>query len=85
MPYFMIVLISYINLLNLSWVKKCLFLRNMEPLTFTTDKENLDFTPGWNSYPTQVRIKVENSRSASLLMSDIKIFMSNPHIHLRFL
>ena len=35
-PYFMIVLIPYINLLNLlniSWIIKCLFLRNMEPLT----------------------------------------------------
>ena len=28
----MIVLIPYINLLNLSWIIKCLFLRNMEPL-----------------------------------------------------
>ena len=28
----MIVLITYINLLNLSWIK-CLFLRNMKPLT----------------------------------------------------
>ena len=27
----MIVLIPYINLLNLSWLTKCLFLRNMEP------------------------------------------------------
>ena len=29
----MIVLIPYINLLNLSWMVKCLFLRNMEPLS----------------------------------------------------
>ena len=28
----MIVLIPYINLLHLSWIRKCLFLRNMEPL-----------------------------------------------------
>ena len=28
----MIVLILYINLLNLSWMIKCLFLMNMEPL-----------------------------------------------------
>ena len=28
----MIVLIPYINLLNLSWFIKCLILRNMEPL-----------------------------------------------------
>ena len=28
----MIVLIPYINFLNLSWIIKCLFLRNMEPL-----------------------------------------------------
>ena len=34
MPHFMIVLIPYINLLNLSWIVKCLFLRNMEPLSF---------------------------------------------------
>ena len=26
-PHFMIVLISYINLLNLSWIIKCLFLK----------------------------------------------------------
>ena len=33
MPQFMIVLISYISLLNLFWITKCLFLRNMEPLS----------------------------------------------------
>ena len=27
----MIVLISYINLSNLSWIIKCIFLRNLEP------------------------------------------------------
>ena len=32
MPHLMIVLIPYINLLNLSWIIKCLFLRNMKPL-----------------------------------------------------
>ena len=32
MPYFMIVFIPYINLLNLYLIVKCLFLRNMEPL-----------------------------------------------------
>ena len=31
MSHFMIVLIPYINLLNLSWIKKCIFLRNMMP------------------------------------------------------
>ena len=31
----MIELIPYINLLNLSWITKCLFLRNMEPLKQT--------------------------------------------------
>ena len=30
MPHFMIVLIPYTNSLNLSWIKKCLCLRNME-------------------------------------------------------
>ena len=30
----MIISIQYINSLNLSWIKKCLFLRNMEPLRF---------------------------------------------------
>ena len=34
MPHFMIVLIPYINLLNLFLRIKCLFLRNMEPLIF---------------------------------------------------
>ena len=33
MPHFMIVLILYINLLNISWIRKYLFLRNMEPLS----------------------------------------------------
>ena len=32
MPHFTIVLISYINLLNISWKIKYLFLRTMEPL-----------------------------------------------------
>ena len=32
MPHFMIVLIPYVNLLTLSWIKKCPFLMNMEPL-----------------------------------------------------
>ena len=32
MPHFMIVLILYVNLLNLSWIKECLCLRNMEHL-----------------------------------------------------
>ena len=32
MPHFMIVVIPYINLLNLSWIIKSLFLRNMKPL-----------------------------------------------------
>ena len=32
MPHFMIVLIPYINLLNLFWIIKCIFSRNMEPL-----------------------------------------------------
>ena len=30
-------LIPYINLLNLSWIIKCLFLRNMEPLKNRTN------------------------------------------------
>ena len=34
MPHFMIVLILYINLLNLSWIKTSLFLRNMEPFKY---------------------------------------------------
>ena len=36
MPHFMIVLIPYINLLNLSWIIKCLFLRDIEPLNFSS-------------------------------------------------
>ena len=35
MPHFMIILIPYIILLNLSWIIKCLFLRNREPLNCT--------------------------------------------------
>ena len=33
MPHFMIVLITYINLFNLSWMIKYQFLRNMEILS----------------------------------------------------
>ena len=33
MPHFMIVLIPYINLLNLSWITNVYVLRNMEPLS----------------------------------------------------
>ena len=33
-PHFMIVLIPYIYLLNLSWIIKCLFFRNMESLIY---------------------------------------------------
>ena len=33
MPYFMMVLILYINLFKLSWLVWCLFLKNMEPVT----------------------------------------------------
>ena len=32
MPHFMLVLMLYINLFNLFWIKKCLNLRNMEPI-----------------------------------------------------
>ena len=32
MPFFMIVLILYVNLLKLSLIKRFLFLKNMEPL-----------------------------------------------------
>ena len=32
MPHFMVVLISYVNLLNLSWIIKMSILRSMEPL-----------------------------------------------------
>ena len=43
MPHFMIVLIPFINFLNLSWIKKCLFLRNIVPLskTFTVTVQYL--------------------------------------------
>ena len=34
MSHFMLVLIPCINLLNLSWTIKCLFLRDMEPLRY---------------------------------------------------
>ena len=32
--HFMIVLVPYINSLNVSWIIKCQFLRNMAPLTY---------------------------------------------------
>ena len=34
MSYFMIILILYISLLNLSWIKNVYVLRNVEPLRF---------------------------------------------------
>ena len=38
MPHFIILLILYINLLNLSWVIKYLFLRNMESVAQNISK-----------------------------------------------
>ena len=32
MPQFLILLKPYINVLSFSWIKKCIFFRNMEPL-----------------------------------------------------
>ena len=40
MPHFMIILILYINLLNLFSIKKCLFLTIMEPLTRAIFEDN---------------------------------------------
>ena len=42
-PHYRIALIPHINLLNLSWIIKCLFMRNMEPLMKRTTK-----TQKWN-------------------------------------
>ena len=54
MPHFMIVLILYINLLNLSWIKKkCLFLRNME-----ASNKNLKGCP--SETETHKRMKIED-------------------------
>ena len=47
MPHFMIVLIPYINISNLSWRIKCLFLRNMEPLN---DPWTAVFVVGMNMF-----------------------------------
>ena len=44
MPHFMIVVIPDINLLNLSWIKNCLFFRNMEPLIRVYSKRK-EFAP----------------------------------------
>ena len=54
MPPFMLVLIPYINLLKLSWIIKCLFLRNMEPLN--------------QCHYTVNTVKVMLSRSVNLLI-----------------
>ena len=53
MPHFMIILIPYINLLNLSWIMKCLFWSDMEPLRFcltTGCKKSESFTAMENEY-----------------------------------
>ena len=47
MPHFMIVLILYLHFLNLSWMIKCLFLRNMEPLT-TIRENRYTFSGGYS-------------------------------------
>ena len=39
MPHFMIVIIPYINLSNISWIVKCLFLINMESLTLSVPRQ----------------------------------------------
>ena len=50
MPHFMTVLILYINLLNLSWIIKCLFLKNMEPLKQTKKKNSLCHKLGQSAF-----------------------------------
>ena len=57
-PPFMIVWIPYINLLNLSWIIKCLFLRNMEPLIIRP------YRPGSINTNNRACIYIENSDQA---------------------
>ena len=42
MPHFILVLIPYINLLNLSWIIKCLYLWDTEPLKYQDKIKNLE-------------------------------------------
>ena len=63
----MILFIPYINILNLSWIIKCLFLRNMEP-----------FTPYLMSptYPLkfeQVHLTIINTEKISVLLGWEKV------------
>ena len=53
MSHFMIVSILIISLLNLSWIIKCVFLRNMEPLNCCDETKirTLVIESTWNDIP----------------------------------
>ena len=55
MPHFMIVLILHINSLNLSLIKKCLFLRNMEPLNKVGVRTTM---VSWSNRDTEICNKI---------------------------
>ena len=74
MPHFIIVLIlyMYINSLNLSWIKKCLFLRNMEPL------KALSSVFQSNRAISQIEIETKNEArllSVNLALAEIFIIL----------
>ena len=74
MPHFMIVLIPYINLLNLSWIIKCLFFRNVEPLIwliFLLKKMNFGFL-----YILMFLLSPEDVESALIRMT--KLVLTGP-------
>ena len=58
MSHFMIVLIPYINLLNLSWIIKCLFLRNMKPLNVSVKHNMYPLITHYENAPIQNILKI---------------------------
>ena len=57
MPHFMTVLIPYINLLNFSWIIKCLPLRDMEPLQYLVE---------WQIVQTLIRLLLQEQSDQGL-------------------
>ena len=67
--FFLIVFIPYINLLNLSWMIKCLFLGNMEPLIQYINLLNLSwiikclFITKKHAYSNTLKISIPKTES----------------------
>ena len=83
MPYFMIILKLYINLLNLSWIIKCLFLRNMEPLRGLDGRFSAIFLQGRQLFWFPIYFLAHQAPSEKLVWSGSIVSTTHPTVSLR--